>query len=515
MADSHIRWRRSPLGCLFAMFILSASAAFTTGQLAAEDLAPRFDVWFVPEVQDQPFTGRVTLFFSTTAGQPRLGPNWFHPEPFLSYDVQNWQPEEPLTLSPDREGVLTFPRDFSTVDLSGYYVQAVARFNPWDRRIGDGSGNGFSNVERVRTDGSAVPLMISQSIEDHPFKETAWTKLLKVRSSLLSEFHGRDVFLQAAVTLPASYYDHPQRRFPTIFTIPGFSGTHERARRTSPLVEHNEQGAEFLRVTLDPSCPLGHHVFADSANNGPYGQALIEEFLPAFDEQFRSIAQPEARFLTGHSSGGWSSLWLQITYPEQFGGVWSTAPDSVDFRDFQRINLYQPGTNMYVDGAGNRRPIARNGDRTALWYDDFAWMEHVLGPGGQLHSFEAVFSPRGPDGTPRLLWNRETGAVDTDVAKSWEPYDIRLQLERNWDSLGPLLTGKLHIFMGSRDTFLLEGATQLLKQSLTSLGSDAVVEIHPGKDHSNLMSEDLRNRICQEMTYVFLSNFPNWPDIAN
>ncbi|MCA9110062.1 MAG: hypothetical protein KDA52_08960, partial [Planctomycetaceae bacterium] len=127
----------------------------------------------------------------------------------------------------------------------------------------------------------------------------------------------------------------------------------------------------------------------------------------------------------------------------------------------------------------------------------------------------AVFSPRGPDGTPRLLWNRETGAVDTDVAKSWEPYDIRLQLERNWDSLGPLLTGKLHIFMGSRDTFLLEGATQLLKQSLTSLGSDAVVEIHPGKDHSNLMSEDLRNRICQEMTYVFLSNFPNWPDIAN
>ncbi|MCA9110113.1 MAG: hypothetical protein KDA52_09215, partial [Planctomycetaceae bacterium] len=72
------------------MFILSASAAFTTGQLAAEDLAPRFDVWFVPEVHDQPFTGRVTLFFSTTAGQPRLGPNWFHPEPFLSFDVQNW-----------------------------------------------------------------------------------------------------------------------------------------------------------------------------------------------------------------------------------------------------------------------------------------------------------------------------------------------------------------------------------------------------------------------------------------
>ncbi len=500
---------------LLAMTILTGVAFLDTARIVADESEPRFEVWFVPEVHEQPFTGRVTLFFSRTAKQPRLGPDWFHPEPFLSYDVKDWQPEEPLTLSPDREGVLTFPRDFSAVDLTGYHVQAVARFNPLDRRIGTGSGNASSNVERVRSDGSAVPLMINRRIDNRPFMETPWTKLLTVRSQLLSEFHGRDVFLRAAVVLPTSYQDHPQRRYPTIFNIPGFSGTHERARRSSPIVEHNDQGVEFLRVTLDPSAPLGHHVFADSANNGPYGQALVDEFLPAFDEQFRSIAQPDARFLTGHSSGGWSSLWLQMTYPLHFGGVWSTAPDSVDFRDFQRIHLYQPGENMYVNADGARRPLARHGERTALWYDDFAWMEHVLGTGGQLHSFEAVFSPRGADGTPRLLWDRETGVIDTDVAKTWEPYDIRLQLERNWDTLGPQLTGKIHVFMGSEDTFLLEGATRLLKESLESLGSDAVVEIYPGKDHRTLMTSDLRDRIRREMTATFLKHFPNWPNIPD
>ena len=144
---------------------------------------------------------------------------------------------------------------------------------------------------------------------------------------------------------------------------------------------------------LDPSCPLGHDVFADSANNGPVGQALVTEFLPAFDLAFRTVADARARFLTGHSSGGWSSLWLQVTYPDNFGGTWSTSPDPVDFRDFQAIDVYHPGENMYFDRAGKERPLARVGGRSWSAFATFGLMEDVLGPGGQLRSFEAVFSP--------------------------------------------------------------------------------------------------------------------------
>jgi len=131
-------------------------------------------------------------------------------------------------------------------------------------------------------------------------------------------------------------------------------------------------------------------------------------------------------------------------------------------------------------------------------------MEEVLGPGGQLHSFEAVFSPRGSDGKPVRVWDRRTGAVDTDAAKAWEKYDTRLVLERNWPTLGPKLRGKLHVYMGELDTFYLEGATRLLHESLKKLGSDAVVEMRPGHDHGSILSPELMTRIRAEMVAKYL-----------
>jgi hypothetical protein len=164
---------------------------------------------------------------------------------------------------------------------------------------------------------------------------------------------------------------------------------------------------------------------------------------------------------------------------------------------------------MYVDAKGERRPLARMRGQVVLWYRDFDQMEQALGPGGQLHSFEAAFSPRGDNGKPVLAWDRKTGAVDTSVTKSWEKYDVRLILEANWPALGPKLAGRLHVYMGDADTFYLEGATRLLQESLKKLGSDAVVEIFPGRDHFSLLSKDLRQRIRTEMTQSFLKSHPN------
>src|SRR5690606_34783452 len=134
--------------------------------------------------------------------------------------------------------------------------------------------------------------------------------------------------------------------------------------------------------------------------------------------------------------------------------------------------------------------------------------EQVLGHGGQLQSFEAVFSPRGDDGEPVPLWSRNTGVIDPAVAAHWKRYDIRHVLESNWSTLGPRLAGKIHVFMGTEDTFYLEGATRLLKESLAGLGSDAVIELIAGRDHSNLIDTDLTKRIRQEMTASFLRRHP-------
>ena len=154
---------------------------------------------------------------------------------------------------------------------------------------------------------------------------------------------------------------------------------------------------------------------------------------------------------------------------------------------------------MFTDPEGKPRPLARRGETPFLYYKPFSDMEEVMGHGGQLASFEAVFSPRGTDGKPKKLWDRKTGAIDPEVAKAWEQYDIRLVLERNWKTLGPKLAGKIHVYMGGSDTFYLDGATRLLQQSLKTLGSDAVVELFPGKNHGSLMTAELRERIAKEM----------------
>ncbi|MBT4865098.1 MAG: hypothetical protein HON53_08275, partial [Planctomycetaceae bacterium] len=361
-----------------------------------------FKVRFDKNTQAEPYTGRVLVLFSRSSREPRFGPSWFTPELFVARDVTNWKPGETLTFSTaDTDGMLAYPKPLEEMDLDGYRAQAIARFNPHDRRIGTGVGNGYSQVVKLPAD-ETPEFVIDKLAPERKFRESKWSKLLEVHSKQLSDFHDRDVTMKAAVILPASYYDKPNRRYPTLFNIPGFGGTHFSGQTSKPVSKNNERGVEFIRVILDASCPLGHHVFADSANNGPVGTALVEELIPAFNKKFRSIDQPTARLLTGHSSGGWSSLWIQVSHPDFFGGTWSTAPDPVDFRDFQRINLYRKAENMYVDADKKRRPLARVNGQVRLWYKGFADMEWVLGYGGQLHSFEAAFSPRGKDGKPLL-----------------------------------------------------------------------------------------------------------------
>ncbi|MCA9005107.1 MAG: hypothetical protein KDA70_07510 [Planctomycetaceae bacterium] len=476
---------------------------FSRESAAAEN---RFQVRFLKSIHPEPFTGRVYLIFTKSGREPRLGPSWFQPESFIACDVTNWQPGEPLALGPETKKLLSYPKPLAEMDLAGFHAQAVARFNTTDPKIGTAPGNGFSQAHQLIGDlNASIPsFTIDQLVPEKPFHETEWIRHFKMRSPLLSKFHGQDTNLEASVILPQSYYQQPQRKYPVIYSIPGFGGDHQRSLPQAPIAEQNAGGVEFIRVLLNPQCRWGHHVFADSATNGPVGKAFTTELIPELEKTFRAIPHSRARFLTGHSSGGWSSLWLQVTYPTVFGGTWSTAPDPVDFRDFQQINIYEPGSNVYRDAKNQPRPIARRGNQPILWFEPFAKMEQVLGPGGQLRSFEAVFSPRGDDGAPLMLYDWETGAINAEVAEAWKAYDIRLILESNWKQLAPELAGKIHVFMGDQDTFYLNGATELLKQTLEKLDADAVVEIHQGKDHSSLLTRELMLRIRAEMVQAFL-----------
>lgn len=304
---------------------------------------------------------------------------------------------------------------------------------------------------------------------------------LKARmpSEVLTRFWGRPISIDAHILLPDSYYKEKQRRYPVFYWIQGFDQTGEISMDEELAWQRpmRRLAREFIVIFLDGMFNDGHQEFADSANNGPWGTALTTEFIPQIDAHFRTIADPAARFVGGHSSGGWSALWLQVNYPDLFGAEWSIAPDPVDFRYFLGSDLTR-GTpqNFYKDSVGHEYHMLYETVRS-----------FANGPGWkarQMESFERVFSPRGRDGTPERLFDRNTGAIDAAVAQYWVAhYDIARILNDNWPALAPMLRGKLHIIVGTADDFYLDLPVRLLNDELQSLGSDAEIDFAPGAGH--------------------------------
>jgi S-formylglutathione hydrolase FrmB len=316
--------------------------------------------------------------------------------------------------------------------------------------------------------------------------------------------------MQATVVLPPSYEKSGSQKYPTVYSIHGYNGTHlGGVRGAADLVKSMSDGTrpEMIYVYLNGHTTTGHHVFADSVNNGPWGTALVKEFIPYLEKQFRMDAKPSGRFLTGHSSGGWSSLWVMITHPDFFAGTWSTSPDPVDFRNFTGPDIYASNANAFARPDASEYGLVRMNGKDVATIKQFAQQEIVLGEyGGQMQSFNAVFSPKGPDGRPMELYDFKTGRVDPFVAKAWEKFDISRILLDNWPTLGPKLKGKLHIYVGTADTFHLDEPTRLLDAELKKLGSDAKIEYLEGRTHFDLYKDGLANTIAWEMYKVARPN---------
>ncbi len=467
--------------------LLLLAAAVLPARLVAAP--PQVQLRFTADAHDQRYTGRVFLVLRKgTRGQPVQHSNaFFGRDPFFGQDVRDWRPNEWLSI--DASKCLGYPTGLTNLPAGKYRIQALLTLNhdTWD--VINAPGNAVSKAvtfEHNSEEPPIVKLTIDRRLPLPPLVDTPTKKYTRIRSRLLSKFHGRDIKMHAAVSLPPEYEEEPDRSFPAVYVISGFGGTIFDCDMMIQMYRGFVESALFecAVVYIDADCATGHHVFADSANNGPCGTALVKELIPHLEKRFRLIAEPHARFVTGISSGGWSSLWLQVAYPEFFGGVWSLSPDPVDFTAFMRWNIYDPQENVLRQPDGEPWEIMRWGlFGRPITLDDFIKREVVRGRGGQFYSFDAVFSPRDEDGRPRFLWDRKTGSIDPEVAKAWKKYDIRRIVEENWATLGPKLAGKLYLYCGDRDEFYLERAFFKLRDALERLGSDAFVEVVAGGGH--------------------------------
>lgn len=437
-------------------------------------------------------------------------------------EVSRIQPGQSVAIDGDE---IAFPHPYSQLPAGDYYVQAVLDVDHSYNYTGRGAGDWVSEVVKVHLPSADVPaIRLSRVLPEHdPWARKSdkaeensaleaarqHSQPIDFTSPTLSAFWGRPVKMNGWVLTPPGYDAKARTSYPTVYFTHGFGGN---APRLVPMLADlygamaKGKTPPMIWVMLDESSPTGTHEFADSVNNGPWGQALTSELIPHLEKTYRMDAKPTGRFLNGHSSGGWATLWLQTRYPKLFGGTWSTSPDPSDFHDFTGVDLYAQEANVFRKADGSAYPLVRDHDKVLGTFEQFARLEQVLGSyGGQLASMEWVFSPRSQSGAPQPMFDRDTGKVDPAVVAYWrENFDIAYRLKRDWPAVKADLDGKIHLIVGTADTFYLDGSARKLKAVLDGLNAKTDFRFVPDKTHFDLYKQgegklDLLDEISWEM----------------
>ena len=482
--------------------VLAAGAIWSTGISHAQTRQPaasqtvRFDVSFIPQAHDGPITGRVFVMVTRTVDkvpEPRLqiGRTGV---PFFGRDVERLAPEQIVSI--DGTDLGTPIDSIADIPAGDYFVQAMVvvytefrradghvvwmHDDQWEgQRWNRSPGNLYSAVQKVHIHpkaNSVIRLVADQALPPIAVPaDTKYVKRIKFQSPALTKFWGRPIYLGAVVLLPRDY-DRETISYPVNYVQGHFS--------TAPPYAFDEANEfskawlsdrfpRMLAVTFQHPTPYFDDSYAvNSVNNGPYGDAIMQELIPEVEKRFRVIREPYARILSGGSTGGWEAAALQIFHPDFFGGAWAYCPDSVTFMDVEGINIYEDENAFYKVYDWRKVPTANsrmvNGQlvMTSQQRNYFELVNGTHGRSGeQLDIWSAVFGPIGKDGYFEPLFDKRTGVINKRVAAYWkEHYDLLYYLQKNWSSVGPKLVDKLFFYTGDVDTYYLNNSTRELEK---------------------------------------------------
>jgi hypothetical protein len=493
--------------------------------------AQSFSVTFSRSLSSQPLDGRLLLLLSTdSSAEPRFQiDDTPRSQMVFGLNVDGWNAGQ--TTLVDRTAYGYPIRSLNDVPPGEYTVQAVLNkyetFHRSDGKtiklhpdMGEGQhwnispGNLYSKATQITIGrgGASINVELTEVIPPiKPPEDTKYIRHIRMQSQVLSKFWGRPMYIGAAVLVPEGFDEHANAHFPLIIFHDHFVPDFDNFRTTPPnpdlkpdyserfhLAGYNriqqEEAYKFYQQWISPNFPrvliikIQHaNPFYDdsyavnSANVGPYGDAIENELIPAIEKQFHGIGQGWARFVYGGSTGGWESLAVQVFYPDHYNGAFAACPDPVDFHDYMTINLYDDKNAFFLEGAHKRVPQPAMRDylgHTLITTEENNQYELALGDHGrsgeQFDIWQAVYSPVGDDGYPKAIFDKESGDIDHAVAEYWrQHYDLESILERDWPTLGPKLAGKLHVYVGSDDTYFLNDAVYRLEDFLKSTTNPA------------------------------------------
>lgn len=449
--------------------------------------------------------GRLYLFLSQNSyAEPRTQtwPSPTNKNYIFAKNITSFNPDEVLTIGNDDSWISTGDWTLDAVPAGEYYVQVL-----WDQDFNesriDAPGNVYSETQKIDINQTTtINLVFNQSIAAREVTSHNLSRVVDMKSDLLSAWWDKPVYLKASILLPHNY--DSQKAYPIRYNVAGYGGRYTRINYTLNNEDFmtwwdSEEAPQIITVFLDGEGPFGDSYQMDSENSGPYGEALINELIPFIESEYRGTDSATTRFVDGCSTGGWVSLGLQLYYPDSFNGCYSYSPDAIEFENYQLINIYKDD-NGFVNEYGYPRPVMRNTDgEPMLSLQEFIQYENVLGAsntylnsGGQFSAHTALYSPKGGNGLPLPLIEPYTGDINQQVAEHWKKYDFKLYAQENWSELGPKIQGKIFIWMGDMDHFYLNTGTRAFDDFLkttTNPKSDAEIVFSPMEGHCSQYSQ--------------------------
>lgn len=448
--------------------------------------------------------GRLFIFLNTdTSAEPRRMTWPAKGNYIFAQNISGFENDKVFKIEGKELWTKTPDWNLNSVPKGIYNVQVL-----WDQENKEVNINGENNVysEKKLIDLSSpltIDIALNKKIEGKKVVQHPLVREISLKSDTLSKWWGKEMLLKATVLLPSGYKEGDKKPYPIRYNVAGYGGRYDRINR----IVNNKKTMEWweakdapqiINVFLDGDGPFGDSYQLDSDNSGAFGYSLIHELIPFIEGKYRNSKDASNRFVDGCSTGGWVSLALQIYYPKEFGGCFSYSPDAVTFTDYQLIDIYKD-KNAFTNEFNYLRPVMRDTKGEPMMsLQEFINYENALGvsntyqtSGGQFSAHTALYSTKGRDGLPQPLFDPKTGVIDQKVAESWKKYDLKLQLENNWKTLGPQLQGKIHIWMGDMDQFYLNPATRTLDKflkSTTNPVSDAEVIFTPMEGHCSMYS---------------------------
>lgn len=469
---------------------------------------------------------------------------------FWGINVYDLSASDTITLSGGggnntRTGVFGFPNTtLEDVPAGNYSVQAF--LTPYEKvsrsdgsvvsvhfPCGDGApniagvGSLFTSVVDVELEeaGQIVELVFNNvtAVEDCTgeeiggcsqgnYEDTDMLKYVKIRSNALSDFWGRGMYVGANVLLPYGYdANDTSVRYPVIYSqghwpadlgafrypTANFSAAWDNGTIPGQDGEPDRPAPKMILVTFRHEAPFFDDSYAvNTANIGPYGDAINDELIPYLDSIFNTIPEPYARIQVGGSTGGWISAASVIFRPDLFGACFSSYPDSLDFHSHQAIPLYT-NKNAYEFANGTPIPSIREFDDngTEIILATAAQENHwELTFGSSSRSFlqwdvwNAVFGVQGLNNYPLEPWNKVTGEIYPEAVEYWKHMDLANYIVSNWDNernLGVALKNRVFIYVGTWDDYFLNLGVEEFQKTVEAVsGPDWVnITILPEKPH--------------------------------